>query len=106
MGWFLDEYVEFLVRMLIRVIRLLRSRHWPVTTGRVVAADFPRATFGCDVATVCYEYVVDGGKHVGTYNKPFVSRDSGVEYAAQIIKGMDFKVRFKPGNPAVSVPFE
>jgi len=41
---------------------LSRSRDWPVTRATVLSAVYPRADYGCTVATVYYEYIVDGKK--------------------------------------------
>jgi hypothetical protein len=49
------------------------------------------------------EYMVDGAKYAGCYEKPFLVRASGVAYAESFAKGEDFKVRLKPGDPSVSV---
>jgi hypothetical protein len=97
MGWFQDIFVEYLFRAVVRMIELLRSRSWPVAMGTVLSVDCPRAFYGCTVATVYYEYIVDG-------EKPFIWHDSGTEYADQFVKGADLKLRLKPGGPSISVP--
>jgi hypothetical protein len=102
-GWFLDIFVEYLYRSFLRAIRLFRSRDWPVAIGTVLSADCPRASYGCTVATVYYEYIASGEKYGSAFEKPFVLHDSGQEYAAQFVKGMKFRVRFNPGNPSASV---
>jgi hypothetical protein len=104
-GWFLDIFVEYLFRVSVRAVKLLRSRSWPVTKGTVLSADCPRASYGCTVATVYYEYIVDGKKYEAAYEKPFILRDSGAEYAGQFVAGLELKVRLKPGDPSVSVPW-
>jgi hypothetical protein len=71
--------------------------------GSVLSADCPRSSYGCTVASVYYEYPVADEKCGAAYEKPFISHDSGVEFAAQFVKGMDFKVRVKPGDPSTSV---
>jgi hypothetical protein len=102
-GWFADIFVEYLFRVFVRAVRLLRSRGWPVVVGSVLSADCPRSSYGCTVASVYYEYPVADEKCGAAYEKPFISHDSGVEFAAQFVKGMDFKVRVKPGDPSTSV---
>jgi hypothetical protein len=105
-GWFLDIFIEYIFRMFVRAVKLLRSRNWPVVKATLLSAECPHASYGCDVATVYYEYVVKGEKYGAAYDKPFVSHDSGAHYSAQFVKGMDFKVRVKPDNPTMSVPIE
>src|SRR6266852_7653360 len=104
MGWFLNIFVEYLFRVFVRMINLVRSRSWPVVMGTVLSADCPRAVVGCTVATVYYEYVVEGEKYGTAYEKPFIWHDSGKEYADQFVKGVDFKLRLKPVQPSISVP--
>ncbi len=58
---------------------------------------------GCTVANIDYEYMVDGVGYVGWYEKPFLVHASGVAYAESLVKGEDFKVRLKPGDPSVSL---
>jgi Protein of unknown function (DUF3592) len=103
-GWFLDIFVEYIVRVFLQTANLIRSRRWPVVKAIVLSADCPRASFGCTVATVYYEYVINGEKYGDAFGKPFISHDSGQGYAARFAKGMDFKVRVKPNDPAKSIP--
>jgi hypothetical protein len=56
------------------------------------------------VSEVCYEYIVNGDKYADIFGKPFISPESGKDYASQFVKGVDFKVRVKPDDPTKSVP--
>jgi hypothetical protein len=103
-GLFLDIFVEYLFRVLVRMFELLRSRSWPVAMGTVLSSDCPHAFYGGTVATVYYEYIVDGEKYGAACEKPFIWHDSGTEYADQFVKGVDFKLRLKPGDSSASVP--
>ena len=103
-GLFIDLFIEYLIRVTLRGMNLLRSHRWPITKGTVLGAKssgFPAV--GCPVATVDYEYAVDGVKYADSYNKPFISSGSAAAYADLFIKGADIKVRLKPGDPSVSV---
>jgi hypothetical protein len=64
-GWFLDVLVEYFFRIVVRGVRLLRSKGWPVLNVRVLSADCPDAAFGCPVTTVYYEYSLNGQKYGG-----------------------------------------
>jgi hypothetical protein len=92
--------------MLVRAMKLFRSRNWPIVKATVLSAECPHASYGCTVATINYEYTINGEKYGAACEKPFILRDSVADYAAQFVKGMDLKVRVKPGNPTVSVPTE
>jgi hypothetical protein len=103
-GWFLDIFVEYIFRVFFRAVNLVRSRRWPIVKATVLNADCQPAAHGCTVATVYYEYVVNGEKFGDTFGKPFISSGSGKGYVTQFVKGMDFKVRVKPTDAARSVP--
>ncbi len=105
-GWFAVIFIEYVFRMIIRSANLVRSRNWPVVPAAALSAECPDPWFECSVATIYYEYVVNGEKYGAAYGKPFISRDSGRDYAGHFAKGTNLKVRVKPGNPMVSVPIE
>jgi hypothetical protein len=104
MGWFVDIFVEYIFRVLFRAINLTRSRRWPVVIATVLSADCSKVGYGCTVVTVYYEYVVNDEKHGDTFDKPFISPESGEGYADQFAKGMPFKMRVKPDDATKSVP--
>ena len=103
-GLVADIFVEYIFRICFHAANLLRSRRWPIVKATVLSADCPNASYGCTVATVYYEYVVKGEKYGDAFGKPFISHESGEVYAAQFVKGMDFKVRVKLDMPTESVP--
>lgn len=111
MGVFLDIFVEYLFRAAVRAIRVLRSRAWPFVQATVLSAECPRAGYGCTVATVYYEYIVEGQKYGAAFKKPFIVRGSGERFAGEFVKGADlptagrFMVRVSPGNLSVTVPY-
>ena len=98
-----DIFVENVFRVGVRAIKLLRSHSWPIQIATVLSASCEQPSHGCPVADVDYEYVVDGVKYGDSYAKPFLWHGSGVEYAGSFVKGQEFKVRLKPGDPSVSV---
>jgi hypothetical protein len=102
-GLFLDIFIEYVFRILLRGIRLFRSRHWPVVNASVLSAGCPQSGLGCTVANVDYEYDANGVKYAESFEKPFIASTSGMAYAQQFVKGADFLVRVKPGDPSVSV---
>lgn len=59
-GWFVDIYVEYLFRVVMRAVRLVRSRDWPVMRATVLSAECPHAGYGCTVAIIYYEYILGG----------------------------------------------
>jgi hypothetical protein len=103
-GWFVDIYVEYLFRVVVRAVRLVGSRDWAVVRGTVLSAECPHAGYGCTVATVYYEYIVGGQKYGAAFEKAFVVYDSGARFAGGFVKGAEFAVRVDPGDSAVTVP--
>src|SRR5215510_10344856 len=101
-GLFIDVFVEWFFRVLFHGLNLARSRKWPLTKATVLIADCPLATFGCEVATVYYEYAVNGEKHGDSFGKPFISRKSGEDYAL-FVKGTQLDVRVKPDDATRSI---
>jgi hypothetical protein len=101
----MDAYVAYFVRLVVRAANLIRGRRWPIVKATVVNAACPEPDWGCSVATLCYEYAVDGKKYVDTFEKPFIEHESGAEYVALFEKGgIGLKVHVKSSQPAKSVP--
>src|SRR5208282_3320787 len=68
-GWFLDIFIEYLVRVVVGVIKTRGKDAWPVVKATVAESYCPAAGFGCPVAEVYYEYVVDGKLYTGIHQK-------------------------------------
>ena len=102
-GWFLDILVEYLVRVAMRIVQILRSRSWPAVAGTVTGSFYVNADFGCDIAKVCYEYRVDGVNHVGTYKNPVFFKSLGENYIARFPHGTELIIRIKPGKASISI---
>jgi hypothetical protein len=103
LGWYADIFVEFLVRVVMRMVRVFSSRSWPPLTGEVTASNYQEAGYGCDVAEICYKYRVDGELYTGVYVNPFISSMRGKEYVARLPVGTELVLRIKPGEPSISV---
>lgn len=102
-GWFADIIVEFLFRLVMRMVRIFHSRAWPTVTGEVTDSTYQKASYGCDVAEVCYKYRIDGELYTGMYAKPFISSMRGEDYVARLQVGTELVLRVKPGEPSISV---
>jgi hypothetical protein len=105
MGLFIDIYIFYAARICIRVIKLLMSCSWPLTTATVLSTESEGGGgAGCSVATVHYEYMVDTQKYSDYFEKPFILLSSAEHFAHTIRKGTTLSVRTKPGNASVSIP--
>jgi uncharacterized protein DUF3592 len=106
-GLVLDIYVEYIIRQVALLVRIVRSRNWPVTKASVTASACARAGYGCDVAEVYYKYRVDGELYTGVYEKPFLIHNSAENYINNSVPvGADLVVRLKPGDPSTSIVLE
>jgi len=85
-GWFVDIYVEYFFRVVVRAVRLARSSDWVVVRSTVLSAECPHAGYGCTVATVYYECVVGGEKYGAAFEKPSIVHDSGARFAVSLRK--------------------
>jgi uncharacterized protein DUF3592 len=101
-GWVLDILVEYLVRVVMRIVQLLRSRSWPTVIAQVTSSFYVKAGFGCDIVEIDYKYRVNGQSYTGMHKKPWFGA-WGDEYAARFPRGTELVVLVKPGEPSVSV---
>jgi hypothetical protein len=102
-GLVIDIYIEYLYRVVTRMIRRFGSSAWPVAKGNVRSSACPGAGYGCYVAKVYYTYRVDGEHYAGVNEKPFIIRNSGENYVSRFARGTEFTVRVKPQDAAVSL---
>jgi Protein of unknown function (DUF3592) len=100
MGFLLNIYIVYVVRMLWRLAGLVRSRRWKRAIGNVLGSSVKS---GYSSVSVDYEYVVGGQKFAATFVKPFIFDSSAKTYADQFARGMEFTIRIKPGSPETSV---
>ena len=102
-GWFVDIFVEYLIRTVVRIVKRRGSSTWPVAKATVTSTACPNAVYGCDVAEVDYTYRVEGELYTGTNEKPFILHNSWEDYVRRYAQGTEFTVRVKPDNPALSI---
>ena len=102
-GWFIDIFVEYLFRVLVRMVKRRGSSTWPIAKAIVTSSACPNAVYGCDVAEVYYTYRVGGELYTGTNEEPFIFHDSGENYISRFALGTEFVVRVKPGDPSATI---
>ena len=102
-GLVLDIYVEFIVRVIIRLLRARGSKAWPVIKGKITGINLRPGGFGCAVADVAYSYRSDGELYTGTDAVPFVWTSTAENYLEGHPRGSELLVRVSPGDPGVSV---
>ena len=76
-GLFIDIFLEYFFRVLAHGLNLARSRKWPIADATVLSADCPLATYGCEVATIYYEYAINGEKYGDGFGVAFFSKKNG-----------------------------
>jgi hypothetical protein len=68
-GWFVDIFLNYPFRVMIRTIKRLESGARPVAKATVTDSACPKAVYGGDVAEVQYTYRVDGELYTGSNEK-------------------------------------
>ena len=102
-GWFVDIFVGYFIRIIIRSIRVLRARTWPGFKASVMSSNYTQHAYGGDIAEVFYKYYVDGLSYADVHKKAFILPSSAKRYAEAFAPGNDVAIRVKPGDPAVSI---
>lgn len=102
-GLFIDIYVEFLFRIVVRFFRARGATRWPIIKAKVTIASCRPGGFGCAVADITYKYRSDGELFTGTDANPFVYTSSAESYLEDHPPGSELLVRVRPGSPGYSV---
>jgi hypothetical protein len=102
-GWFLDIYIVYLFKWLVRLLRTRGVNSWPVIEASVTSSSAASGGFGCPTGEVIYTYETDGHIFGGRNEKAFISPNSAWGYVANFPKGSRLTVRIKPEMPEVSV---
>lgn len=103
MGLFIDIYVEYLIRVIIRLVRRWNAKSWTVVTAEITAASYRAGGIGCAVADIGYRYEIDDQVHIGTNSVPFIFSSSAREYVEHCSPNSQIVIRVKLGSPALSV---
>ena len=102
-GWYFDVLVGFLIRTLIRFVRLRSSVAWPVESATISSATCPAPSYGGPVAELGYTYIHKGEYYSGVHTRAFMVRSSAEDYISRIHIGSQIPVRVKPTDPVTSV---
>jgi hypothetical protein len=102
-GWYFDIVVGFLIRTVIRFLKVRNSKTWPVEKGTICSATCPGAVYGGPVAELGYTYIHKGEYYSGVHRKAFMLRGSAEDYVSRIVIGSQIAVRVKPTQPETSV---
>jgi hypothetical protein len=105
-GFVLDIIIEYLVRVVIRLIRALRARSWPTERATITETGYRPGGFGCAVADLAYEYSFAGKLYPGTNANPFMWTSSAKDYSGQYSSGDEIIVRVNAKKPESSVMLE
>ena len=102
LGWYFDVVVGFLIRTVIRFVKLRSSEAWPVENGTISSATCPTG-YGGPVAELGYMYIHKGEYYSGVHTKAFMLKSSAEDYVSKIHIGAQIAVRVKPPDPETSV---
>jgi hypothetical protein len=101
LGWYLDEIIGYIVRSIIRFVKVRQSAGWPVGTG-TVSSSRTKYGPGGHVAEVIYAYTHQGEYYGGTYRRPFFFGSSAEHYLQRFTPESSIEIRIKPGQPEIS----
>lgn len=103
MGLFLDIYLAYAFRLLVRVLRVRWAASWPIVPGTVLrVSSLPRG-FGCPTVEIVYTYTLAGETYSALDESPFTSLQRAQEYAEKVSVGDRVSARVKPTAPGISI---
>jgi len=102
-GWFLDIFIEWLIRMIAKIVRRVNSQSWPVVKATVTSAAYRNAGYGCDTTELHFDYSFDDQEYSGLHEEPFIMGAVAKDFALDYPAGAIIKVRLKPSQPDVTV---
>ena len=100
---FLDLWIEFAFRVIIRLFRDFTSRSWPINRAEATSVSYRPGVVGCALAEVTYKYKVQGETYTGFSAKPFLWGGSAKTYIEQHFVGSVFPLRVNPKRPDSSI---
>jgi hypothetical protein len=103
MGFVLDIFVEYLARVLCRLVRGWNARRWKIVRARITGSAYPGSGFGCAVADVAYTYEINGRTYSVRNSEPFIFNKSAQNYVELHLPNAHLPIRVKPDDPNVSV---
>ena len=105
-GWYFDVVIGYLIRTLVRLVRVRRSETWPMERGKLLSVTSRPYSYGGPVAEFQYTYVHNGEYYAGVHTKAFMLRSSAENYAGRFPAGTVIPVRVNPTKPDISVVVE
>lgn len=106
LGWYLDIVVGYVIRTILRFVKIRRSETWPVVAGTISSATCPVAPYGGPVAEFGYTYIHNGEYYSGVHKTAFLLEDSAKDYVGRFVIGSQIGVRVNPANPERSIVVE
>lgn len=97
MGLIIDVLIAYLIKLIIRLGRLWRSRSWRQVTAKIVASRFEdNWVWNCPTVHIVYSYQIDGQIYSGMDSKPFLFSSNGEIDAGCFKRGETATVRVNP----------
>ena len=103
-GLVIDVLIAYMIKLIIRLGRVWRSRSWRPVTAKIVASRFEdNWVFNCPTVHIAYIYQIDGQTYNGTDSTPFLFSSNGRIDAECFKRGGTATVRVDPREPERSV---
>ncbi len=103
-GLVLDIYVEYIVRVIIRLFKTWGAKSWPIIQAKVTSTNCRPGGFGCAVADITYTYRLDGELYMGSDANPFVWTSSAKDYLENYGRGTEVACARETGKPGRCSP--
>ena len=84
-GWYFDVVVGFLIRTVVRFVKIRSSKTWPVEKDMISSTTYPTAVYGGPVAELGYTYIHKGEYYSGVHRKSFMLRSSAEDQPYHLI---------------------
>ena len=100
--FFIDVFVEYLIRVLARFVKEIRTKSWPRVSAEVVSAESDSGVTALRLARVHFRYQVDGVVYEGSDTKPFFNLDYRDQHLRKHPPGTRMGVVVNPKDPTSS----
>ena|SRR5689334_1237998 len=102
-GWFLDIWVVYVVRALLRIWKRRGTSRWERRQAQIASITFEPALWGCDVVEIVYIYKVENETYSATESVPFIWEGSAKDYTRRYPEKSMLAILVKPGDPEMSM---
>jgi hypothetical protein len=102
-GLFLDIFIVYLIRVLIRRWRQLGTSAWDLKEARIAGISSRPTVLGCPVVELIYSYNIADKNLWKMESVPFLSDSSANDYIRNHPRESSLAISVNPGKPEMSI---